>query len=106
MNALLPPLRWAVLTHIHSSPPSHTHLVTTVPPRATRPAATRRSRRHQSIPQLFYGGGDETLEDGSRYNPAVISFIRDEWIAKQMQERCVRGRGGACGVGPKRRGRR
>ena len=29
------------------------------------------------------------MEDGSRYNPAVISFIRDEWIHGQMRERCV-----------------
>lgn len=36
---------------------------------------------------LFFGGGDETLEDGSRYNPSVISFIRDEWIHGQMQAR-------------------
>jgi hypothetical protein len=45
------------------------------------------SRHQQPIPLLFFGGGDETLEDGSRYNPAVISFIRDEWIHRQMQER-------------------
>jgi hypothetical protein len=45
------------------------------------------ARHQQPIPLLFFGGGDETLEDGSRYNPAVISFIRDEWIYRQMQER-------------------
>jgi hypothetical protein len=46
------------------------------------------SPRHVSpIPLLFFGGGDETGEDGTRYNPAVISFIRDEWIHNQMQQR-------------------
>lgn len=46
------------------------------------------------LPLLFFGGGDETLEDGSRYNPQVISFIRDEWIHAQMQARCVPDRRG------------
>lgn len=49
----------------------------------------RRPRHQQPLPSLFFGGGDETLADGSRFNPAVISFIRDEWIHGQMQQRCV-----------------
>ena len=44
-------------------------------------------RHSQPLPLLFFGSGDESTEDGSRYNPAVISFIRDEWIHKQLQER-------------------
>jgi len=44
-------------------------------------------RHQQPIPLLFFGGGDETLDDGSRYNPAVISFIRDEWLHNQVKER-------------------
>jgi hypothetical protein len=47
------------------------------------------ARHSQPIPLLFFGGGDESLEDGSKYNPAVISFIRDEYIHSQMQQRCV-----------------
>lgn len=46
-----------------------------------------RNRHPQPVPLLFFGGGDESLDDGSKYNPAVISFIRDEWIASQMQSR-------------------
>jgi hypothetical protein len=41
------------------------------------------------VPLLFFGGGDETLENGSRYNPSVISFIRDEWLYRQAKLRCV-----------------
>jgi hypothetical protein len=61
-----------------------------MPPPHTRPHTfphPRRPRHQQPLPLLFFGGGDETLEDGSRYNPAVISFIRDEWIHSQMQQR-------------------
>lgn len=56
------------------------------------------SRRSSPLHTLFYGG-DETLEDGSRYNPQVMSFIRDEWIYEQMQQRCV----GTVGRGERRR---
>ncbi len=42
------------------------------------------------LPLLFFGAGDESTEDGGKYNPAVLSFIRDEWIRGQMQQRCVR----------------
>lgn len=46
-----------------------------------------RPRFSSPIPLLFFGGGDESLEDGSKYNPAAISFIRDDWIFRQMRER-------------------
>jgi hypothetical protein len=39
------------------------------------------------IPLLFFGGGDESMEDGSKFNPAAITFIRDHWIFHQMRER-------------------
>ena len=62
--------------------PVHTH--------AEAPVTVTHSPKHnEPIPLLFFSGGDEFLEDGSRYNPAVISFIRDEWIHGQMRERCV-----------------
>lgn len=48
---------------------------------------TCRPRHPEPVPLLFFGGGDETLDDGRKYNPAVISFIRDEWIHQQMRER-------------------
>jgi hypothetical protein len=50
-------------------------------------ALSRRPRHAQPIPLLFFGGGDETLDNGSRYNPAVISFIRDEWLYQQVKAR-------------------
>ena len=47
------------------------------------------ARHPTPVPLLFFGGGDETLADGSRYNPSVISFIRDEWLYQQVKARCV-----------------
>ena len=48
-------------------------------------------RHKQPLPLLFFGGGDETQVDGSKYNPTVIQFLRDDWIHTQMQQRCVLG---------------
>ncbi len=46
-------------------------------------------RHKQPLPLLFFGGGDETQVDGSKYNPTVIQFLRDDWVHTQMQQRCV-----------------
>jgi hypothetical protein len=56
-------------------------------PRSSRPA--RRPRYGGGpLPQLFFSSdGDEFNEDGTRYNPLVVSLIRDEWIHGQMQQR-------------------
>jgi hypothetical protein len=52
------------------------------------PARVRGSPRHaKPIPLLFFGGGDETLDDGSRFNPSVLSFLRDEWMYEQVHAR-------------------
>jgi hypothetical protein len=50
---------------------------------------TRISRHHQPLPLLFFGGGDEILDNGARYNPTVIQFLRDDWTHRQLQERSV-----------------
>ena len=47
------------------------------------------SHNGEPLPLLFFSSADEFTSDGSRYNPAVMSFIRDEWIYKQMRERYV-----------------
>ena len=44
-------------------------------------------RHKDPLPLLFFGGGDEILGDGSRFNPKVIQFLRDEWVHRQLQER-------------------
>jgi hypothetical protein len=53
------------------------------------PARSLLCSANSPVPLLFFGGGDETLENGSRYNPSVISFIRDEWLYRQAKLRCV-----------------
>lgn len=52
-------------------------------------AAVYSARHAEPLPLLFFSAADEFANDGSRYNPAVMSFIRDEWIYQQMRERCV-----------------
>ena len=52
-------------------------------------AGTHIPRHPAPLPLLFFGGGDEQLGDGSRYNPTVIQFLRDDWVHRQLQERCV-----------------
>ena len=44
-------------------------------------------RHQQPLPLLFFGGGDEQSSDGSRYNPTVIQFLKDDWVHKQLQLR-------------------
>jgi hypothetical protein len=44
-------------------------------------------RHKQPLPLLFFGGGDETQVDGSKYNPTVIQFLRDDYVHTQMQAR-------------------
>jgi hypothetical protein len=51
-------------------------------------AGTHIPRHKRPLPVLFFGGGDEQLGDGSRYNPTVIQFLRDDWVHQQLQERC------------------
>lgn len=46
-------------------------------------------RHSQPLPLLFFGGGDEQTEDGSRYNPTVIQFLKDDWIQKELLKRYV-----------------
>ena len=41
------------------------------------------------MPSMFFDEGVER-EDGRKYNPQVMSFIRDDWILRRMQQRCVR----------------
>jgi len=35
---------------------------------------------------MFFDEGVET-EDGRKYNPQVMSFIRDDWILQRMHQR-------------------
>ena len=47
-----------------------------------------RAPARRSVPSMFF---DEDIErdDGRKYNPQVMSFIRDDWIASQIRERYV-----------------
>jgi hypothetical protein len=51
-------------------------------------ASSSSSSAAAPLPQLFFGSsGDEVGADGARYNPQVMSFVRDEWVHAQMAGR-------------------
>lgn len=66
-------------------PPSHpAHLRRAGSSMGGSTTSLTHTRRHTSrIPNLFFDDS-ETSEDGRKYNPAVMEFIRSDWIAGQM----------------------
>ena len=43
---------------------------------------------NQVIPdQLLDDAGTEVGDEGQKYNPKVMTYIREEWIKKQMKSR-------------------
>ena len=45
-----------------------------------------RGAARRTVPSMFFDEGVER-EDGRKYNPKVMNFIRDDWILRRMELR-------------------